>query len=59
MNGPQQTACLAKVYNNGKYKRIEGLVLGKNQYISGQLTGVISVRMRCPNLSLASTFARQ
>ncbi len=42
MNGPQRTACLAKGYNNDKYKWIEVLVMGKNQwklkhilYISG------------------------
>ena len=29
MNGPQWTACLAKGYNNGKYKWIEILVKGK------------------------------
>ncbi len=32
MNGPQRTACLAKGYNNGKYKWIEVLVLGKKQW---------------------------
>ncbi len=42
MNGPQRTACLAKGYNNGKYKWIDVLVMGKKQwnlkhilYISG------------------------
>ncbi len=29
MNGPQRTACLTKGYNNGKYKWIEVLVMGK------------------------------
>ena len=32
MNGPQRTACLAKGYNNGKYKWIEVLVMGKKQW---------------------------
>ncbi len=31
MNGPQQTACLGKGYNNNNYKQIEVLVMGKNQ----------------------------
>ena len=31
MNGPQRTACLAKGYNNDKYKWIEVLVMGKKQ----------------------------
>ena len=42
MKGPQRTACLAKGYNDDKYKWIEVLVLGKKQwklkhilYISG------------------------
>ncbi len=30
MNGPQRTACLAKGYNNDKYKWIEVLVMGKS-----------------------------
>ena len=32
MNGPQRTASLAKGYNNGKYKWIEVLVMGKKQW---------------------------
>ena len=32
MNGPQRTACLAKGCNNGKYKWIEVLVMGKKQW---------------------------
>ncbi len=31
MNGPQRTACLAKWYNNDKYKWIEVFVMGKNR----------------------------
>ncbi len=34
VNGPQRTACLAKGYNNDKYKWVEVLVLGKKPWNS-------------------------
>ncbi len=45
MNGPQWTACLAKGYNNVKYRWIEVLVMGKNQWKLKHI--IIIIMMKC------------